>query len=67
MAETYKVVTGRWETEIIERVNSWCEEGWVLYGGISVAIGPAGTIFAQAMVRRIEDVMEDLIDTEDAE
>lgn len=67
MVETYKIVTGRWETEIIERVNNWSQEGWVLYGGVSVAVGPAGTIFAQAMVRRIEDIMEELIDAEDAE
>jgi hypothetical protein len=66
MAETYKVVTGRYETEIIERVNNWVEQGWVIHGGISVAVGTT-TIFAQAMVRRIEDVMEELIDTEDAE
>lgn len=61
MVETYKVVTGRWETEIIERVNNWVQEGWVLHSGVSVAVGPAGTIFAQAMVKRIEDVMEELI------
>lgn len=64
MVETYKVVTGRWETEIIDRVNAWVEQGWVLHGGVSIAVGAAGTIFAQAMVRRIEDVMEELIDAE---
>jgi hypothetical protein len=61
MAETYKVVTGRYETEIIERVNNWVEQGWVIHGGISVAAGTT-TIFAQAMVRRIEDVMEEIIE-----
>jgi hypothetical protein len=66
MTETYRVVTGRYETEIIERVNNWVEQGWVIHGGVSVAVGTT-TIFAQAMVRRIEDVMEELIDAEDAE
>ena len=61
MVEMYKVVTGRYETEIIERVNNWVEQGWVIHGGISVAAGTT-TIFAQAMVRRIEDVMEEIIE-----
>jgi hypothetical protein len=67
MAETYKVVTGRYETEIIERVNNWVEQGWVIHGGVSVTAGGSGTIFAQAMVRRIEDAMEELIDAENVE
>lgn len=59
---SYRVVTGRYETEIISLVNSAYEEGWVVYGGVSVAISPGGTIFAQAMVRNVEDVMEKNID-----
>ena len=52
--ETYKVVTGRWESEIISRVNSWLEQGWVLHGGISVTSGGGSTIFAQAMIKPTE-------------
>ena len=59
---SYRVVTGRYETEIISRVNSAHEEGWAVYGGVSVAVGPGGTIFAQAMVRNIDNVMEKIID-----
>ena len=62
MVETYKVVTGRWDTEIIERVNNWVQEGWVLHGGVSVAVGPAGTIFAQAMIKPFEEIIHELID-----
>ena len=52
--ETYKVVTGRWDSEIISRVNSWLEQGWVLQGGISVTAGGGMTIFAQAMIKPTE-------------
>jgi hypothetical protein len=61
MAETYKVVTGRYETEIIERVNNWIEQGWVIHGGVSVAAGTT-TIFAQAMVKPIENIIEEIIE-----
>jgi hypothetical protein len=59
MTETYKVVTGRYETEIIQRVNNWIEQGWVIHGGISVASGTT-TIFAQAMVKSTENIIEEI-------
>lgn len=47
----YKVVTGRWESEIMDRVNAWLKQGWELQGGITLAISTS-TLFAQAMIKQ---------------
>ena len=48
----YKVITGSKQESLVERVNSFLKDGWVLQGGVSVTIvSEEELLFAQAIVK----------------